>query len=53
MEQSEDPILFFKVDEPFGEFICKYPVQFREGPFLYLSSEHYFQSKKFEGSDKE
>jgi N-glycosidase YbiA len=30
-----------------------FPSEFKEGKFVYPSNEHYFQSKKFEGTAKE
>lgn len=51
--QEEEPVNFYFINEPYGEFNNIYPSQFTHDGKVYKSNEHYFQSQKFAGTPKE
>ena len=53
MEDTEGPVNFYDISAPYGEFSNKSLSPFQDGKFTYPANEHYFQSKKFEGTEKE
>ena len=50
---SEDPILFYGVNEPFGTFsnFAPYPIRLKDR--VWPTTEHYFQAQKFAGTRHE
>ena len=50
---QEQAVNFYLPKDEYGEFSNIYPSPFTVEPFEYASNEHYFQSKKFEGTPKE
>jgi ribA/ribD-fused uncharacterized protein len=51
--QNLDPILFYYEYQPNGYLSNFYPSPFTVGNTTYKTNEHYFQSKKFEGKERE
>jgi len=45
-----DKIIFSRLKEPYGEFSNFYPIMISVDLKEYKSSEHYYQSKKYEGT---
>jgi len=50
---SDDPILFYGVNEPFGAFsnFAPYPIRLKDR--VWPTTEHYFQAQKFAGTSHE
>jgi ribA/ribD-fused uncharacterized protein len=48
-----DKIIFCKLKDPYGEFSNFYPISISVDLKEYKSSEHYYQSKKYEGTEWE
>jgi len=48
-----DKIIFNRLKEPYGEFSNFYPISIHIDSKEYKSSEHYYQSKKYEGTEWE
>lgn len=48
-----EKIIFWKTKEPFGEFSNFYPITINVDLKDYKSVEHFYQSKKFEGTEWE
>ncbi len=52
-KEEEQPIKFYKKNQQYGFLSNFYESPFKEGDFFYKTNEHYFQSKKYEGTPYE
>ena len=52
-EQNVKPILFYRVNEPYGEFSNFSPHPIKLKGKVWPTSEHYFQAQKFAGTEHE
>jgi N-glycosidase YbiA len=50
---DEEPIKFYYEYQPYGYLSNFYPSPFTVNGLTYKTNEHFFQSKKFEGKERE